>query len=52
MATNKTRYAVISAVTGKTLKNAETRAQARLWKNGTGRGGLAIFDRQRNAIIR
>lgn len=52
MATNKTRYAVIARSTGKTLKNASTREEARTWKRETGKSGLAILDRQAGAIIR
>lgn len=53
MSTSKqTRYAVIARSTGKTLKNAATREQAREWKRSTGKSGLAIFDRMSNAVIR
>lgn len=48
----QTRYAVISRSTGKTLKNAPTREAAREWKRSSGKSGLAIFDRQSNAIVR
>lgn len=52
MSTSKqTRYAVIARSTGKTLKNAATREQAREWKRSTGKSGLAILDRQSNAVI-
>ncbi len=47
----QTRYAVIARSTGKTLKNAPTREAAREWKRSTGKSGLAIFDRQANAVI-
>lgn len=47
----QTRYAVIARSTGKTLKNAATREQARQWKRSSGKNGLAIFDRMMNSII-
>jgi hypothetical protein len=47
----QTRYAVIARSTGKTLKNASTREQAREWKRSSGKSGLAIFDRMSNAVI-
>lgn len=47
----QTRYAVIARSTGKTLKNAATREQARQWKRDSGKSGLAILDRQMNSVI-
>lgn len=47
----QTRYAVIARSTGKTLKNAATREQARQWKRDSGKRGLAILDRQMNSVI-
>lgn len=47
----QTRYAVIARSTGKTLKNASTREQARQWKRDSGKSGLAILDRQMNSVI-
>ena len=52
MKTTQTRYAVIARSTGKTLKNATTREQARSWKRSSGKNGLAILDRQSNSVIR
>ena len=47
----QTRYAVIARSTGKTLKNAATREQARQWKRDSGKSGLAILDRLMNSVI-
>ncbi len=47
----QTRYAVTSRTTGKVLKNAATRELAREWKRDSGKGNLAIFDRQSSSYI-
>ena len=47
----QTRYAVVSKATMKSLKNAETRQEARNWKNASGKSGLRILDRQSNSLI-
>lgn len=49
--TKQTRYAVTSRSTGKVLKNASTREQAREWKRDSGKGNLTILDRQSNSYI-
>ena len=48
---NQTRYAVVARSTRKTLKNAETREQARQWKRASGKSGLAILDRNSDSFI-
>ncbi len=47
----QTRYAVTSRSTGKVLKNASTRDEARVWKRDSGKSNLAILDRQSNSYI-
>lgn len=47
----KTRYAVIAQSTGKVMKNAATRAEARQWKRETRKSGFRILDRSINALI-
>lgn len=47
----ETRYAVVSRNTGKVLKNSSTREQARDWKRGSGKTGLAILDRHNSEYI-
>lgn len=49
--TKQTRYAVVARSTGKTLKNASTREQAREWKRESGKSGLGIYDRQAGEMI-
>lgn len=51
MSSKQTRYAVISRNTGKTLKNAATREEARQWKRESGKSGLGIYDRESRAVI-
>ena len=51
-ATSQSRYAVVSKSTMKTLKNADTREQARQWKRDSGKSNLAILDRYAGQLIR
>lgn len=46
-----TRWAVVARSTGKILKNAQTREQARLWKRNSGKSGLGILDRNSDKLI-
>ena len=45
------RYAVVSRNTLKTLKNASTREEARIWKRESGKKSLVILDRLTSAFI-
>jgi hypothetical protein len=47
----ETRYVVISRATGKPMKNAATREQAREWKRNSGKNGLGIYDRLSETVI-
>ena len=51
-ATSQSRYAVVSKSTLKTLKNANTRDEARTWKRESGKGNIAILDRSIGDFIR